>query len=159
MGREKRERGTGNRTAKTTKGGNPPERPGGQALELPFFAQGRRIVAAGGATPAAQRVVRNPWKRSCFNTSAPKEGRRKCRARASFRRPKNLLRPAGAKREERMMDSSSSSAFHGLARRAAVRPRRSTRGYIPTPHWGGNGVRRPPSAPGQDGRTSCRAKS
>jgi hypothetical protein len=38
---------------------------------------------------------------------------------------KNLLRPAGAKKEQRRKESSLSSAFHGLARRAAGRPRRS----------------------------------
>ena len=54
-------------------------------------------MATGEAPAAAQRTVRNPWKRSCFNTPAPR-GRRKRRAQASFRRPKNLLRPAGAKK-------------------------------------------------------------
>ena len=55
---------------------------------------GRRTVATGEAPAARQRAVRNPWKHSFFNTSAPK-GRRNHRAQASFRRPKNLLRPVG----------------------------------------------------------------
>jgi len=77
---------------------NNPRACGARTLHLPFFAPtGRRTVATGEAPAAAQRTVRNPWKRSCFNTPAPR-GRRNRRAQASFRRPPNLLRPVGARR-------------------------------------------------------------
>ena len=87
-------------------------------LETAVFAPtGRRIVATGEAPAAAQRAVRNPWERSCFNISAP-QGAADCssvgwvlcthaesgsrrRAQTSFRRPKNLRRPAGAKKEDK----------------------------------------------------------
>ena len=47
---------------------------------------GRRPVATGGAPPAARRAVRNPWERSCFNTSAPL-GAAECAGRAADQCP------------------------------------------------------------------------
>ena len=128
--------GNARETSPPHRGGmNRPHRgAGGNGRELTVRPDGRRTVATGEAPAAAWRAVRNPWKRSCFNTPAPR-GRRKRRAQASFRRPKNLLRPAGAKRGEKPRPLFL-IRFPRVPRRAAVRPRRSTRGYNPPPRWG-----------------------
>ena len=102
---------------------------------------------------ATRQAVRNPWKRSCFNTSAPKGRRNRRDARrinqthtahqtrrrgpGAFAevRTQNLLRPAGAKKNKRN-GLLLLIRFPRVARRAATRSRRSTRGYSPSPRWG-----------------------
>jgi hypothetical protein len=49
----------------------PALKPGGQALTLLFFAPTGRRGATGAAMPLS--ASRNPWERSCFNSSAPLE--------------------------------------------------------------------------------------
>ena len=120
---------------------NNPRACGARTLHLPFFAPtGRRTVAAGGAPAAAQRAVRNPWERSCFNTSAPlgaAEAPGRAADQCPFAGPGNSFAPPG--RKEGGIEPVS---FHGLrigpqpAKAGRLRPRRSTRGYTPSPLWG-----------------------
>jgi len=76
-----------------------------------FAPTGRWIVATGGATPLS--APRNPWERLC-STHPPQRGGGIAGHGHPFGSPKNLLRPSGAKKENKTIDSFSSSAFHGF---------------------------------------------
>jgi hypothetical protein len=100
---------------------------------------------AGGAQPVGAFVFQHirPFRGGgCAGT---------CDGSVSFRRCGQLLRPAGAKRKKGV-GPFSSSAFHGLrvrpqpAKTGRLRPRRSTRGYTPSPRWG---EKRPRHADGE----------
>ena len=72
---------------------------------MPFFAPtGRRNVATGGAPAATWRAVRNPWKRSCFKTSAPLgavEALGRAADQCAFAGAVNSFAPPGREEDER----------------------------------------------------------
>ena len=112
---------------------------------------GRWTVATGGATPLS--ASRNPWERSYFSTSAP-EGRGNAgtgygsaehislieldavRPHHSQKFGPEARRPSGAKKGKKDDGLFCLIRFPRVARRAAARPRRSTRGYNPAPRRG-----------------------
>ena len=96
-------------------------------------------VAAGGAQPAARRAERNPWEKCVCDGPAP-SGRSGAKTRRLNGGGGGIsFAPPGRKEED-----AEPASRPRVPRRAAARPRRSTRGYSPRPRWGRRRPR-PPS--------------
>ena len=98
-----------------------------------FAPEGRRVVATGGASPAAKRAKRNPWTHSHLNHPAP-EGRRELPGanrmpRSIFKRAPRAAhlsthraRPSPRRGEKRMMNRFSTGSASGRSAAATLHP-------------------------------------
>ena len=108
---------------------------GGRDLELLFLAPtGRRNVATGGA-PTAVAGGAQPVGAFVFQHIRP-EGSEESPGIGVLSSPQKSPLPRRGEKEKKGPGPFFLIRFPRVSRRAAMRPRRSTRGYNPPPRWG-----------------------